>query len=201
MIWFVLSKQSQYNKHTDVPRVEQPVGTGFSQGKPDARSEEDVAAQFLGFFENFIETFGLQNKKIYVTGESYAGAYVPYIVDAMHAKKDKKHFDARGLMIYDPVLTDDVVGQQVPVAKYVDYWKSLFGLDDSTMDTLHQKAASCGYTRYFEDNLVYPPKGPFPPAPRMTDGCDVWSLVFEYVSAFSATVAYLYADAPVGQYC
>lgn len=85
-------------------------------------------------------------------------------------------------MIYDPVLTDDVVGQQVPVAKFVDYWAPLFGLDATTMDTLHKKAASCGYTSYFEKNLVYPPKGPFPPAPKMTDGCDVWSLVFEYVS-------------------
>lgn len=162
-------------------RVEQPVGTGFSQGKPSATSETDVAEQFLGFFENFIETFGLQNKKIYVTGESYAGAYVPYIVDAMHAKKDKKHFDARGLLMYDPVLTGDVVGQQVPVAKFVDYWSPLFGLDATTMDSLHEKAASCGYTSYFENNLVYPPKGPFPPAPNMTSGCDVWSLVFEYV--------------------
>lgn len=120
---------------------------------------------------------------------------MPYIVDAMHAKNDKKYFDARGLMIYDPVLTGDVVGQQVPVASYVDYWKPLFALDDSTMDLLHNKAAICGYTKYIEDNLVYPPKGPFPPAPKLTNGCDVWSLVFEYVSAFSVT-ACLYTDVP-----
>lgn len=160
------------------------MGTGFSQGVPSATSEEDVAKQFLGFFENFIKTFGLEHKKIYVTGESYAGAYVPYIVDAMHAKKNKKYFDARGLMIYDPVLTHDVVGQQMPVTPYVDYWAPLFGLDDTTMDELHQKADSCGYTSYIEENLVYPPKGSFPTPPQLVTSpeCDVWTFVFEYVS-------------------
>jgi len=68
--------------------VEQPVGTGFSQGIPTATNEEDVAAQFLGFWENFIDTFALQGRKIYITGESYAGYYVPYIADAMLNKND-----------------------------------------------------------------------------------------------------------------
>jgi carboxypeptidase D len=53
--------------------VEQPVGTGFSQGNSTETDEEAVAESFLGFFKNFIDTFDLKNKKIYVTGESYAG--------------------------------------------------------------------------------------------------------------------------------
>ena len=52
-------------------RVEQPIGTGFAIGTPTATNEEDVAAQFLGFFENFQKMFGIKNFKIYVTGESY----------------------------------------------------------------------------------------------------------------------------------
>lgn len=55
--------------------VEQPAGTGFSpqKGTPPATNEIEVADQFLGFFKNFVDTFGLHNKKIYITGESYAG--------------------------------------------------------------------------------------------------------------------------------
>jgi carboxypeptidase D len=68
--------------------VEQPVGTGFSQGIPTATNEEDVAAQFLEFWENFVDTFALQGRKVYITGESYAGYYVPYIADAMLNKND-----------------------------------------------------------------------------------------------------------------
>jgi carboxypeptidase D len=48
------------------------VGTGFSQGTPTAKSEEDVAAQFLGFWKNFVDTFGMQGYKVYIAGESYA---------------------------------------------------------------------------------------------------------------------------------
>ena len=77
--------------------VEQPVGTGFSQGKPTAKNEDDVAAQLVGFFQQFLDVFSeLKGKKFYVTGESvslfsnlslhcpkligngkYAGTYVP----------------------------------------------------------------------------------------------------------------------------
>jgi carboxypeptidase D len=73
--------------------VEQPVGTGFSQGIPNAQNEDDVAAQLVGFMQQFLEVFSeLKGKKLYVTGESvrfsqrfkhrangiqYAGKYVP----------------------------------------------------------------------------------------------------------------------------
>lgn len=92
--------------------VEQPIGTGFSQGTPDATNETTVAAEFLGFFKNFVDTFGLHNKKIYITGESYAGYYVPYIADAMFNANDKAYYDVQSIMIYDPSTSYDVVQQQ-----------------------------------------------------------------------------------------
>jgi carboxypeptidase D len=51
--------------------VEQPIGTGFSQGTPTALNEEDVASQLVGFFQQFLQVFSeLKGKKFYVTGES-----------------------------------------------------------------------------------------------------------------------------------
>ena len=69
--------------------VEQPVGTGFSQGTPTAKvrvfhvsimwcsssgrwqDENDVAAQLVGFLQQFLEVFReLKGKKFYLTGES-----------------------------------------------------------------------------------------------------------------------------------
>lgn len=58
---------------TNVVWVEQPIGTGFTQGTPTATSEVDVAAQFLGFWKNFVDTFSLHGRKVFITGESYAG--------------------------------------------------------------------------------------------------------------------------------
>ena len=92
--------------------VEQPVGTGFSQGKPDAKDETDVAREFLGFFKNFVDTFDLHDRKVYITGESYAGYYVPYIADAMIHAKDKKYYGVEGIIIYDPSTSTEAVQNQ-----------------------------------------------------------------------------------------
>ncbi len=72
------------------------MGTGFSFGNVTATSEEDIAADFLGFFENFLNVFGIKNFKIYVTGESYAGRFVSYISAAMLNTKNKELFDLSG---------------------------------------------------------------------------------------------------------
>ena len=102
--------------------VEQPVGTGFSQGTPSATSERDVAAQFLGFFKNFLDTFELHNKKIFITGESYAGAYVPYIADAMLNTNDTKYYDVEATMIYDPYTSFFEVQEE---SKFASPWQAI----------------------------------------------------------------------------
>lgn len=110
-------------------RVEQPVGTGFSQGTPTATNENEVAEQFLGFFKNFVDTFALQGKKVYITGESYAGVgsivcqavhvaherrqyYVPYIANAMLDANDTTYYDVEAILIYDPSTSTDTVQEQ-----------------------------------------------------------------------------------------
>jgi carboxypeptidase D len=52
---------------TNMIWVEQPVGTGFSQGKVTARNEYDIAKDFVGFFKNWQKLFGIKNFKIYMT--------------------------------------------------------------------------------------------------------------------------------------
>ncbi|CUS14441.1 unnamed protein product [Tuber aestivum] len=166
----------QYGTYKPSSRIDQPVGTGFSQGVPDATSEEDIAVKFLGFLENFIKTFGFENKKIYLTGESYAGYYVTYILDAMYNKNDTKLFDPRGLMIYNPTLSEWVVHEQIPMVPFVDYWARLLALNETTMDRLHDMADKCGYTSYLNENMLFPPRGPLPTPPHIftPEECDVW---------------------------
>lgn len=50
--------------------VDQPIGTGLTTGTPKATTQEETAQDFVGFFKNFEELFGIKNYKIYVTGES-----------------------------------------------------------------------------------------------------------------------------------
>lgn len=72
------------------------MGTGFSIGTPTASSEEEIAQDFLNFFGNFQQLFGISNFKIFMTGESYAGRYVPYIAGAMVDRNDTVNYDISG---------------------------------------------------------------------------------------------------------
>ena len=176
-----IRNQWSWTNLTNMVWVEQPVGTGFSQGTPTATSEADVAAQFLGFFKNFVDLFALQGYTIYIAGESYAGYYVPYIADAMFNKNDTEYYNVSSILIYDPSLSYDVVQEQIPVTAFVDYWAPLLDLNASFVEQLHNMSDTCGYTQFMNEGLVFPPKGPLPTPPNVDlsdDSCDTFDAVY-----------------------
>lgn len=56
--------------------VEQPVGVGFTQGKPNITNEVELGLELAGFYKQFTKTFDVAGWDLYLTGESYAGYYV-----------------------------------------------------------------------------------------------------------------------------
>lgn len=91
--------------------VDQPIGTGFSpaaEGAPAKIVNEDqVAADFMGFWKNFMETFDLVGRKVYITGESYAGQYIPYIAYNMLETNNTDSYNVSGIQINDPSINYD----------------------------------------------------------------------------------------------
>lgn len=169
-----------WNRLTNVVWVEQPVGTGFSRGEVTARGEEDVAAQFLGFWKNFMTTFALEGYKVYIAGESYAGAYCPYIASAMLDANDTAYYDMSGMIIYDPVLGDDVVQSAATTVPFVDYHRNLMTFNDTFSAYIHGLHDTCGFADYNAKYLTYPPPGPQPPdyAGSVGDECEgLWEVV------------------------
>lgn len=60
--------------------VDQPVGTGFSHAGHYETNEDEIAENMALFMQNFLEKYPqLQGKDLYITGESYAGHYIPAI--------------------------------------------------------------------------------------------------------------------------
>lgn len=105
---------------TNMLWVDQPVGTGYSTGTPTASSQTDIAKDFVKWFLNWQQTFGISNYKIYVTGESYAGRYVTYISAAFLDQNDTAHYDLTGALIYDPCIGDcGWVQEEVPTVPFV----------------------------------------------------------------------------------
>ncbi|KAG6037768.1 hypothetical protein E4U41_004749 [Claviceps citrina] len=150
-----------WHRLTNVLWVEQPINTGFSTGTVTATSEDDVARQFMGFFRNFVETFSMQGFSVYITGESYAGMYCPYIASAMLDAGDKRHFNVKGMMLYDPSIVDGRVGEMTAVP-FVDHHRGLFPFNDSFVREMHETDRKCGYEAARAKYLTYPACGHLP---------------------------------------
>ncbi|CAK3881307.1 alpha beta-hydrolase [Lecanosticta acicola] len=149
-----------WNNLTNMVFIDQPVGTGYSQGTPNATSEIDVADQFLPFWRNFMDLFDLHGREVYVTGESYAGQYCPYITAAMLDKNDTKYFNVNGMMIYDPSIQYNLASQ-VATIPFIDSHRPDFPFNDTFDAYMHDKSKSCGYDTYISNALQFPPNGHF----------------------------------------
>ncbi|KAH8980669.1 Alpha/Beta hydrolase protein [Lactarius akahatsu] len=160
--------------------VEQPVGTGFSQGVPNIHNEIELAAQLVGFFQQFLNIFSeLKGKNFYLTGESYAGLYLPYLADYIFSNPSLLDLKVQGIWLGSPVLADDVISFEVPSVNFVHRNENVFAFNQSFLAHIDQVADSCHYTSYLSEYLTYPPPpAPFPLPGASTEadpGCDVWT--------------------------
>lgn len=167
---------------TNMLWVEQPVGTGFSIGTPTATSEEDIAADFVKFFKNFLDIFGIKNYKIYVTGESYAGRYVPYIANEMLDQNDTCYCDVNGILVYDPCIGSYASQNDITIYPYVEHNNNVLNLNQSFLDKLEAFDEGCGYAAFREQYMSFPPNGTQPELYENCTGfpeCCLWNSVYD----------------------
>lgn len=128
-----------WNRLTNIVYIEQPVGTGFATGNVTITNEEQMAAQFLGFWKNFMELFAMQGYKVYITGESYAGD--------MLDKKDETYYMS-GMLIYDPCIGVDQLQTSMVTVPFADHYKNMMPFNYSFSAHIHEKHKSCGFAEY-----------------------------------------------------
>lgn len=72
-----------WNKISNLIYVDQPVGTGFSKASSITHfdtNEDQIAANMKIFIDGFVEANPeFKGRDFYITGESYAGHYIPAI--------------------------------------------------------------------------------------------------------------------------
>ena len=111
----IKSNPNSWNSFANLLYVDQPIGTGYSKGGVhDARSEEEVAADMAIMLKGFIEQNPeYKNRDFYITGESYAGHYVPAIAYYLLTTATDVELNLKGIAIGNG-LTD-------PFAQYPAY--------------------------------------------------------------------------------
>lgn len=162
----VVKNPYSWTKLSNVLWVEQPVGTGLGKGTPDVHNEREVASQFYGFLVQFFKTFPqLRNKKLYLTGESYAGSYIPYIADEiLHrhsaAQNRKNGIAFNAISVNDPTFISDLVSEQLPAVEFAQHYQKTLKLNDTVIASLQKTAKENGVDNFVSKNLKYPPSGP-----------------------------------------
>eukprot|EP01018_Ginkgo_biloba_P005663 Gb_02169 [translate_table: standard] len=105
-----------WNKEANILYVESPAGVGFSysntssdlNGANDTKTAEDNLSFLLNWFSKFPE---YKDRELYLTGESYAGHYVPQLATLLlnYNKESKTNtFNFKGVAIGNPLLNFQV---------------------------------------------------------------------------------------------
>ncbi|CRG86110.1 hypothetical protein PISL3812_03113 [Talaromyces islandicus] len=155
-----------WNNLTNIVYIDQPVGTGLSPGNSTVDNEVDVSNQFNDFWRRFIDVFEMQGYKVYMTGESYAGMYIPYIAEGFIEQNDTTHFNLKGIQINDPTINEQNILANVPAVAALNHFSTVFSLNETFMKDINARDEKCGLTRFLNEALTYPPPKHFPTAPN-----------------------------------
>ena len=148
-----------WNREANVLYIEQPAGVGFSycSGKKDCTFDDETSAKdnltvVLEWYNKFPE---FQTNDLYISGESYAGIYVPYLSNEIY---EHNNANTENDDVFKPPLKGFMVGNGVTNwdydtnTAYLDmaYWHSLMNTE------LHDKitAAKCDFTGPYMRNVT-----------------------------------------------
>ena len=91
-----------WNINANLLAIEQPAGVGFSKtSNPDYLwTDDDTADNLLYAVKDFLNEFNLIGRDFYISGDSYAGVYIPFL--ATHMLEDTSLTDKvnlRGILV------------------------------------------------------------------------------------------------------
>ncbi|KAJ7831716.1 alpha/beta-hydrolase [Mycena olivaceomarginata] len=156
--WFI--NEFSWNSLADTIWVDQPVGTGFSTSDstgyvPD---EDQTGEDFIGFLSNLVKVFpSLATRPLFLTGESYAGMYIPYITKHIFQHSNPP-VNLRKIAIGDGSLGSQATVEHLPILNVIETYPALIGYDQQVFEFFREQTHLCG----FDLNLTYPQNGHFP---------------------------------------
>ncbi|KAK0574887.1 hypothetical protein LWI29_030477 [Acer saccharum] len=145
----LVRNEHSWNREANMLYLETPIGVGFSYSS-DTSSYEGVddkitARDNLVFLQRWFDKFPqYRNRSLYITGESYAGHYVPQLAELMLLfNKKEKLFNLKGIALGNPVL--EFATDFNSRAEF--FWSH--GLISDTTYTMF--TSFCNYSRYVSE--------------------------------------------------
>ncbi|KAI3947290.1 hypothetical protein MKW98_030876 [Papaver atlanticum] len=149
----LLRNEYSWNKEANMLYLETPVGVGFSYTTETTSDDDDsatigdkiTARDNLVFLQRWFLKFPqYKHRDLFITGESYAGHYIPQLAELMiqFNKKDKL-FNLKGIALGNPVL--EFATDFNSRAEFI--WSHGL-ISDSTYNLF---TSACNYSRYVSE--------------------------------------------------
>ncbi|KAI4336381.1 hypothetical protein L6164_014915 [Bauhinia variegata] len=106
----LIYNEYSWNREANMLYLETPAGVGFSYAKGSSSfktvNDEATARDNLVFLQRWFDKFPrYRHSDLFLTGESYAGHYVPQLAKLMiEINKKEKKFNLKGIALGNPVL-------------------------------------------------------------------------------------------------
>jgi carboxypeptidase C (cathepsin A) len=134
-----------WNSNTNLLMFDNPVGTGFSSYSNNSQlvyNQEDMAKQLYSVLINWFQVFPHYiNRPLFLTGESYAGKFIPYLATEIDMQNDAQpviSVNLKGMAIGDgwsaPLIQTSVYAQQA-------YYYSM--IDENELRSVNQQMDQC----------------------------------------------------------
>ncbi|KAF0687149.1 Aste57867_21120 [Aphanomyces stellatus] len=134
-----------WNSHANVIWLDQPATTGFSVGP--APTPESVGPNVYAFLQGFLAKHpSLRNRSLFLTGESFAGHYIPAIAHTI-ITENAKHNTTTRLNLQGIAIGNGLTNTEIQAAHQLDqvyknaYNISLVPVNETA--ALNQSAAAC----------------------------------------------------------
>ena len=146
----LIKNEHSWNRESNMLYVDTPLGVGFSYSNTSSNyahwNDTMTAEDNLRFLLNWLEEFPqYKDSDLYLTGESYAGHYVPQLAALLleyNKKQNNKPIKLKGMALGNPLLDIDISVQAG------DFIWSHGAISDATLE-LHRTV--CDFARYYRE--------------------------------------------------
>ncbi|KAF8202232.1 Alpha/Beta hydrolase protein [Pholiota molesta] len=149
-----------WNNLADYFWIDQPVGVGYSTSDATgyAPDEDQIGKDFMGFLSNLVKVFpSLATRPLHITGESYAGQYIPYILKAYFDMPNPPVKVAK-IAMGDGTYSSEQIFELLPALSVLTTYPQIIGYDQDVYNYFKEQTDLCG----FNITLTYPQHGTIP---------------------------------------